>query len=131
MTELHREDSELNRLSGQIIGCSVEVHRHLGPGLLESVYHEALCFELENCGIVYKSEETFPVSYKGNILNSKLRADLIVEDKIIVELKCVEKLLDVHKAQLLTYLKLLDKKLGLLLNFNVKLMKEGIHRVIL
>jgi GxxExxY protein len=122
---------EINELSGKIIGCTIEVHKQLGPGLLESVYSEALCAELKDSGIEFMKECSFPVLYKGKPLNSKLRADLIVEDLIIVELKCVEKILDIHRAQLLTYLKLLDKKLGLLLNFNEVLMKNGIHRVIL
>jgi GxxExxY protein len=122
---------EINELSGKIIGCAIEVHKQLGPGLLESVYSEALCVELNECGIEYKKECSFPIIYKGYKLNSKLRADLIVEDLIIVELKCVEKILDIHRAQLLTYLKLLEKKLGLLMNFNEVLMKNGIHRIIL
>ncbi|MEM6632948.1 MAG: GxxExxY protein [Bacteroidota bacterium] len=119
-----------NSLSGEIIDASIEVHRELGPGLLESVYEHCLEFELVTRGFQVKRQFPIPVVYKGERLNKDFFIDLLVENEIIIELKCVEKMIPVHEVQLLTYLPLADKKLGLLLNFNVNLMREGIKRKI-
>lgn len=119
-----------NETTEKIIGCAIEVHRNLGPGLLESIYEKALCYELEANGILYKNQVLVPVIYKETCMG-ELRLDLVVEDRVIVELKAVERKDPVFKAQLMSYMKLTDKKLGLLINFNVPLLKEGITRVIL
>ncbi|MEZ4885738.1 MAG: GxxExxY protein [Chitinophagales bacterium] len=119
---------DYNYLSGKIIEAAIEVHRELGAGLLESVYEHCLVSELRDRGFKVLSQVKLPVYYKGKKLNKEFFIDILVEDAIIVELKCVEALSAVHEVQLLTYLKLADKKLGLLLNFNVAVMKEGIKR---
>jgi GxxExxY protein len=111
-----------------IIGCAIEVHRKLGPGLLESVYEECLAVELGLRGLRYERQRTVPLQYKGHRLRADLKLDLIVDDRVIVELKVVEKLLPIHEAQILTYLRLTEKPFGLLLNFNVPLLKDGIRR---
>jgi len=121
---------ELNKLSGIILDSSIEVHRNLGPGLLESVYEVCLCKELASRGVRYERQVALPVVYKGETLNADFRIDVLVDDKIVVELKAVELLMPVHKAQLLTYLKLADKKLGLLINFNVPRLIDGFVRMI-
>ena len=123
--------TEEHRLSNEIISAAIEVHRLLGPGLLESAYQAALCRELSLRGIRFRREVELPVVYKGVHLNAGYRIDILVEEKVIVELKAVEAIEPVHEAQLLTYLKLSGKKLGLLLNFNVPLMKDGIRRLVL
>lgn len=117
--------------TGQIILCAIEVHRYLGPGLLESAYESCLCRELEIGGIPFKRQIPLDVSYKGIFLDCGYRLDLLVADKVVVELKSVDALLPIHSAQLLTYLKLAKMKVGLLLNFNCSLMKDGIKRIIL
>lgn len=122
-------DSELNTLSGKIIGACIEVHRHLGPGLLESIYLECLCCELDHRGLKYDREVIIPIRYKELLLNSRLRADLIVEDTVIVELKSVNEIMPIFEAQLMSYLKLTNLELGLLINFNVALLKDGITRL--
>lgn len=121
---------ELNKLSGIILDSAIEVHRQLGPGLLESVYENCLCKELSLRNINYKKQVSVPIQYKGEILDADFRIDIFVEDEIIIELKSVEVLLPVHKAQLLTYLKLADKKLGLLINFNVPKLIDVYHRML-
>ena len=121
---------ELNKLSGIILDSSIEVHRNLGPGLLESVYEVCLCKELSSRGVKFQRQVSLPVTYKGELLDADFRIDVLVNDKIIVELKAVELLLPVHKAQLLTYLKLANKKLGLLINFNVPRLIDGFVRMI-
>ena len=120
----------LNRLSEKIIGCAIEVHRALGPGLLESVYEECLCHELKLQSLSFECQKPLPVSYKGVVLDSGYRLDIVVENQVVVELKTVEILLPVHEAQLLTYLKLTGIRLGLLINFNVPVLKDGIKRMI-
>jgi GxxExxY protein len=122
---------EENKLSNQIIGAAIEVHSALGPGLLESAYHVCLKRELELRGLNVKSEQPLPVVYKDVKINHGYRLDLLVEDKVIIEIKSIESLHEVHTAQVLTYLKLSEKRLGLLLNFHVKTMKQGIKRIIL
>ena len=119
-----------NEISGKIIGCAIEVHKALGPGLLESVYEECLFYELQAAGLKVKKQKSLPVVYKDVKLDAGYRIDLLVEDCVVVELKAVEALHDVHTAQVLTYLKLSGCKLGLLLNFNVYRLSEGIKRLV-
>jgi len=121
---------ELNDITGQIIAAALKVHTVIGPGLLESVYQSCLHHELQKRGLQSAIEVPLPVIYEGLRIESKFRLDLIVENRIIVEFKCVDVLLPIHKAQLLTYLRLSNKPLGLLLNFNVVHMKDGIKRVL-
>jgi GxxExxY protein len=117
--------------ASQIIDSAVKVHRLLGPGLLESVYEACLCHELASRGIAFRRQVELPICYEGLRLESGLRIDILVEDFIVLELKTVEKLLPIHEAQLLTYLKLSERRLGFLFNFNVTLMKHGIKRMAL
>jgi len=120
----------INDLSGKVIGAAMEVHRHLGPGLLESVYEQCLCEELQLRKIAYERQKNLPVEYKKRKLDCGYRLDVVVEGMIIVELKSCEKIEEIHKAQLLTYLKLSGLKLGLIFNFNVPVLKEGIIRMV-
>ena len=120
----------MNELSGSIIGASIEVHRTLGPGLLESVYEECLCRELTLKAISFKRQVPLPVAYKGVDLNCGYLQDIVVDDAVIVELKSVEHVSRLHKAQLLTYLRLSDRWLGLLINFNVPVLTEGVERIV-
>jgi GxxExxY protein len=122
--------SRLNHLSGQIIGAAIEVHRELGPGLLESVYEVCLVEELRNRRLDVKCRLALPVLYKGRQLDKELVVDIMVEDTVILELKAVEGVLPVHQAQLLSYLRLTSKPLGLLLNFHVSIMTKGITRIV-
>jgi GxxExxY protein len=122
--------AEANALSRKIIGAAIEVHSTLGPGLLESTYEECLCHELTFRRIQFKRQVQFALRYKGLTLDCGYRIDLLVEELIVVELKAVDHLEPIHEAQLLTYLKLQDLWLGLLLNFNVRLMKDGIKRLV-
>jgi GxxExxY protein len=115
-------------ITGQIIGAAMDVHRALGPGLLESAYEACLCHELNLRGIGFSRQVELPVAYKGVLLSCGYRLDLLVGDLVVVELKCVETLLPVHEAQLLTYLRLSGKKVGLLINFYVGQLKDGIIR---
>ena len=119
-----------NEITSKIIGACVEVHRHLGPGLLESAYEVCLAHELSEMGLDFKQQVPLPVVYKGTRLNAGYRIDLIVENKILMEIKSVESLAPIHTAQLLTYLKLKGMKLGLLINFNEVKVVDGIRRVI-
>ncbi len=119
-----------NSITEKIIGAAIEVHKELGPGLLESVYEYCLEAEIKSIGLCVNRQVQLPVVYKGNRLEKDFFIDLLVENEIIVELKCVDYVLPVHEVQLLTYLKLADKKLGLLLNFNVPIMTQGIKRKI-
>ncbi len=121
---------ELNRISGLILQCSVEVHKQLGPGLLESVYEVCLVKELISKGLKVQRQVLLPVVYKQEMLDLDFRIDLLVNDEVIVELKAIEGILPVHEAQLLTYLKLAGKRLGLLINFNEALLKNGFKRML-
>jgi len=121
---------DINKLSSRIIGAAIEVHKALGPGLLESAYEECICYELSIGGLSLERQKPLAVQYKGINLDCGYRLDVVVEDAIILELKSCEKIEPIHKAQLLTYLKLSSIKLGLLLNFNVTLMREGIVRIV-
>ena len=119
-----------NEISSRIVCAAVEVHRALGPGLLETAYEECLCHELTLFGLYFERQSPLPVSYKGKLLDCSYRLDVVVEKKVILELKSVSRFEPIHDAQLLTYLKLTGLKLGLLLNFNVPLMREGIRRIV-
>ena len=119
---------ELNDLTEKIIGCAIKVHRVLGPGLLESAYEVCLLHELRKAGLKAERQVALPVIYEGLRLDADYFIDILVEDTVVIELKSVEHLLPIHEAQLLTYLKLANKKLGLLINFNVTLLKNGIKR---
>ncbi len=119
-----------NELSKIIIGCAIEVHKHLGPGLLESAYQECLLYELMDAGLKVQKEKPMPIVYKEVKLDHGYRIDLLVENKVVIEIKTVDTLNDVHLAQVLTYLKLGNYKLGLLLNFQVSMLKSGIKRII-
>jgi GxxExxY protein len=121
---------EFNRITNQIIASAIEVHRTLGPGLLESVYDICMTREMEIRGLLVERQLTLPVNYKGIDLGKEFIIDQLVEREIIVELKLIEGILPVHEAQLVTYLKLSGKKLGLLINFNVPVLKDGIRRKI-
>ena len=118
-------------LTEKIIGFAIEVHRQLGPGLLESAYEECLCFELKQAGITFRRQVALPVTYKSIQLDCGYRLDLVIESQLILELKTVERLLPIHEAQLLTYLKLSGIRTGLLLNFNTAVLKDGIRRLML
>ncbi len=119
----------LNRLTELIIGAAIEVHRNTGPGLMESVYEECLCYELKQLGLKFQRQIELPVSYKQIKLNCGFRMDLVVEDAVVLELKTVDQLLPIHSAQLLTYLKLSGKKIGLLINFNETQLRKGLKRL--
>ena len=119
----------LNQLTELIIGAAIEVHRATGPGLMESVYEQCLCYELSQRGVSFQRQVELPVSYKGIKLNCGFRMDMVVEDSVVLELKTVDELLPIHSAQLLTYLKLSGKKIGLLINFNEPVLKRGLKRL--
>ena len=119
-----------NEISNLVIGKAIEVHKALGPGLLESAYRECLFYELVNLGLKVEEEVPMPIVYKDIKLDHGYRIDLLVENKVVVELKAVDTLIDVHEAQILTYLKLGNYKLGLLINFNVRLLKNGVKRYV-
>ncbi len=121
---------EINKITERIIGCAIEVHRNLGPGLLESVYEEAMCVELDIQGVRYHRQTAVPVNYKGRVIGD-YRLDLLVEDAVVVELKSVERHDPVFEAQILTYMRVTGKRVGLLINFNSKLLREGIKRFVL
>jgi GxxExxY protein len=131
-SQRHRENEEQNDArTSPIIGAAIEVHRQLGPGLLESAYEQCLCHELHLRGLSFKCQVDLPVPYKGLQLECGYKIDLIVNDEVIVALKSVERILPVHEAQLLTYLKLSGKTVALLINFNVPLLTRGIIRRVL
>jgi GxxExxY protein len=122
---------EFDELSNRVIGCALEVHRTLGPGLLESTYEQCLAHELSLAGISFKLQCPLPVKYKAIKLDCGYRIDLLVNDELIVELKSVDQIMGIHQAQLLTYMKLFGAKVGLLINFNVEILKTGIKRFVL
>ncbi len=127
---MEANETNLNVLTGMIIGAAIEVHRALGPGLLESAYEECLCHELRAREIPFERQSPLSIHYKGIKLECGYRLDVFVDNRVVVELKSVEKLEPIHKAQLLTYLRLKGCRLGLLINFNVQLLKNGICRLI-
>lgn len=122
---------QFDPLSNRVIGLMLEVHRELGPGLLESAYQTCLAHELKTAGITYAAEVSLPVRYKGLALDCAYRMDFVVEQSLIIELKSVDSLLPIHEAQLLTYLRLAGLKIGLLANFNVPLLRQGLKRLVL
>ncbi len=123
-------DSKVNEITEQIIGAAIEVHRHLGPGLLESVYEAALAFELASRGVAVERQKQVPLAYKGLHFDEGFRLDLLVAGEVIVELKCVDVVLPVHEAQVISYLKLTGLRVGLLINFKVPVLKQGIKRLV-
>lgn len=121
---------ELNEITEKIIGCAINVHRVLGPGLLESTYEVCLVHELNKAGLNVRSQVALPVVYDGITLEAGYRIDILVEESVIVELKTVDAIHPIHEAQVISYLKLSGKKVGLLINFNVKMVKDGIRRLV-
>ena len=118
-------------LSERVIGCAIEVHRHLGPGLLEAVYEDCLCHELAQGGFAFQRQVELPVIYKGVQLQSAYRLDLLIEARLIVEIKAIDRIMPIHEAQLLTYLRISGHRTGLILNFNHAVLKDGIRRMVL
>jgi len=125
-----KESAALKQLTERIIGCAIEVHRQLGPGLLEGTYEAALCIELNNADLNHVRQPIFPVVYKGQTIG-EYRLDLIVDDAVVVEIKSVERFDSIFEAQVLTYLRVTGKKVGLLMNFNSRLLRDGIKRFVL
>ena len=123
------ETQRLNQITEKVIGGAIAVHRVLGPGLLESAYEECLCYELSQCGLSFQRQVPLPVIYKDVKLDCGYRMDIVVENLVVIEMKAVTKMIPVHEAQLLSYLKLADLPLGLLLNFHEALLKNGIKRI--
>lgn len=130
---MNRGDAEARRLeeiTGKVIGACIEIHRAIGPGLLESAYEECLCYELSAIGFTFERQKSLPVIYKSVRLDCGYRLDLVVENSVVLELKTVDALLPIHEAQLLTYLKVSGLQVGLLVNFNVPILKQGIKRIV-
>ena len=121
---------KINEITEKIIGCAIEVHRHLGPGLLEATYESAMCIELQEAGLKFRCQPIFPAVYKGKTIG-EYRPDLLVEDSVVVEIKSVERFDKVFEAQVLTYLRITSARVGLLINFHSRLLRDGIHRYIL
>lgn len=121
---------EINEITGEIIGCCIEIHRELGPGLLESAYEECLAYELSNAGLYFERQKPLPVRYKEINIEYGYRMDFIAENQVVVELKSVEIISNVHTAQILTYMRFSEMNAGLLINFNVSVLKNGIKRFI-
>ncbi len=129
---MHRPiPEETERIASEVLNASFAVHSALGPGLLESVYEKCLAYELDKRGIKHKTQLEVPIKYDGHCIDANLRIDLLVESQLIVELKSVDQLLPIHDAQLLTYLRITNLRLGLLLNFNNQYLKSGIKRIVL
>jgi GxxExxY protein len=129
---MRRNDKlELRGLTEKIIGAAIEVHRNLGPGLLESAYEACLVYELEAAGLAVERQKPVPLVYKDIRLDLGYRLDMVVDDQVVLELKAVDEFTDIHEAQILSYLKFSDYEVGLLINFNVRLLKDGIRRFIM
>jgi len=124
------EEAEINRLTQRIIASAIDIHRHVGPGLLESAYQECLAYELNQAGIRFQREVHLPIQYKTLKLDCSYRLDFLVEGTVIVEVKSIDELSKIHSAQLLTYLKAARKQVGLLINFNVPMLKQGLKRLV-
>jgi len=122
---------DINALTGKVIGAAIEVHKILGPGLLENTYEECLCHELSLRKIEFERQKEIPIDYKGIKLDCGYRLDILINKRLILELKCCESIQPIHEAQLLTYLKLTGIKIGLLINFNVPVLREGIRRIVI
>lgn len=131
MNEFQPVGRETDHIANKIVDAAFQVHWNLGPGLLESVYEECLAYELKKKGLKFRRQVPVPIYYDGVLLDTKLRLDLLVEEKIVLELKTVEAIHPIHEAQLLTYLRMTSHRLGFLINFNVHLIKDGIKRVVL
>ena len=125
-----KEEGKLNSITEGVIGAAIAVHRALGPGLLESAYEACLAFELRERGLKVEQQKQLPVVYRKVNLDCGYRLDLVVEDAVVVEIKAVEHLAPIHEAQLLSYLRLADKRVGLLINFHVKVLKDGVRRIV-
>jgi GxxExxY protein len=119
---------EINKITEKIIGCAIEVHRYLGPGMLESAYEECLAYELGKNGLSFERQKSIPIIYKEVKIEFGYRIDILVEDEVVIELKTVEEFLPVHEAQILTYMKFADKRIGLLINFNADMLINGLKR---
>ena len=130
MFDVDPETERINLLTEKIIGCAIEVHRAIGPGLLESAYEECLCYELAQRGLQFERQVPLPVIYKGVKLDCGYKLDIIVEESVILEIKAVDQLISIHEAQLLSYLRMLNMKVGLLLNFHSTVLKNGIKRIV-
>lgn len=130
MINIEKRRVENDKLTELIIGAAIQVHREIGPGLLESTYETCLCYELSLLNIKFERQKSFPIIYKGMKLDSGYRLDLIVENQVVVEIKSVSLLLPVHEAQLLSYIRQIGRGRGLLINFNVKMLKDGLRRII-
>ena len=126
----NKSSAPLRELTERIIGCAIEVHRHLGPGLLEATYESALCIELNSAGLKFVRQPIFPVVYKGQAIG-EYRLDLLVEDLVVVEIKSVERYDPIFESQVLTYLRVTGKRVGLLMNFNSRLLRDGVKRFVL
>ena len=124
------QEKQLNALSNKVIGAAIRVHSVLGPGILESAYEACLAYELDQNRLQIETQVALPIIYRGQKIDAGYRIDLLVENSLIVELKAVENIMKIHKTQLLSYLKLSDLRLGLLINFNVSRLKEGIYRIV-
>ncbi|MEQ1663722.1 MAG: GxxExxY protein [Thiobacillus sp.] len=127
--ETQRRRENINDLSSEVIGAAIEVHQALGPGLLESVYELALCHELALREVCYERQKPLPLIYKGRSIEPDYRLDLLIENQLVVELKAIDKLAALHEVQVLTYLRLSGMKLGLLINFNVPILVQGVRRI--
>jgi len=123
-------NENISQLTEKVIGAAIEVHKHLGPGLLESAYEQCLAYEMSKRGIVFKKQVEVPVAYKEVLIDCAYRMDIVVEDLLVLELKAIESALPIHKAQLLTYMRLAKLQYGLLINFNVRVLKNGIQRFV-
>lgn len=121
---------EFDELSNKVIGCALKVHKVLGPGLLESTYEQCLCYELSQAGLNFERQKELPVSYEGVMIDCGYRIDILVEDRLIIELKSVDELQRIHEAQLLTYMKLSAVSVGLLINFNSVMLRDGLRRLV-
>lgn len=130
LSDLDEGQKRLDRITERIIGLAISVHKALGPGLLESEYEECLCYELSQAGLKFNRQVPLPVAYKDVNLDCGYKMDIVVEDQVIIEMKAVERLIPVHEAQLLSYLKLHNKKVGLLMNFHVPVLKNGLKRIV-
>jgi GxxExxY protein len=119
-----------SELTEQVIGLAINVHKQLGPGLLESIYEECLCFELAEAGLAFERQVALPIVYRGRLMDGGFRADIVVSDELILEIKSIEFIRQVHESQLLTYLRLSGRKVGLLMNFNVLRLKDGLRRFV-
>jgi len=129
MFDVESVGERFNAITEKAIGCAIEVHRAIGPGLLESAYEECLCYELSQCGLSFERQVPLPVVYKAVKLDCGYKLDIIVEDLVILEIKAVERIMPIHEAQLLSY-RMLDKRVGLILNFHMSIMKNGIKRIV-